>query len=56
MNLAPEIAGAFCAIVFVWAMCRRDWPTAAGAIVGVLIFVVLALMSSDEDRRDRWGA
>jgi hypothetical protein len=53
MHFAPEILGALCAIVFVWALCRRDWPTAAGAIVGVLIFAVLAIaLGGDERRRD----
>jgi hypothetical protein len=52
MNLTVEIAGALAAIVFVYALCRRDWPTAAAATVGVLIFGLLAIVRGGDERRD----
>ena len=51
MSHTVEIAGALSAIVVVWAVCRRDWPTAIAAIVGVLIFGIMAILNSGEDRR-----
>ena len=51
MSITVEIARALCAIVFVWAVCRRDAPTAIAAIVGVLIFGIMAILNSGEERR-----
>ena len=52
MNLTVEIAGALCAMLAVYALCKRDWPTALAAVVGVLIFAVLAIMRGGDERRD----
>ena len=52
MNITLEIAFALAAIVAVYAACRRDWPTALAATVGVLIFAVLAIMRGGDERRD----
>jgi len=46
-----EIAFAFVAMLAVYAACRRDWPTAVAATVGVLILGVMAVLGSGEDRR-----
>ena len=52
MNLTVEIAGALAAIVFVYALCRRDWPTAAAAMVGAILFAIIAVMRGSDERRD----
>lgn len=51
MSHTIEIAFALAAIVAVYAVCRRDWPTAIAAIVGVLIFGIMAILNSGEERR-----
>jgi hypothetical protein len=52
MNLTVEIAGALAAIVFVYTLCRRDWPTAAAAMVGAILFAIIAIMRGSDERRD----
>ena len=53
MSTTIEIALAAVAMLAVYAVCRRDWPTAAAATVGVLILGMMAILNSGEsDRRD----
>lgn len=53
MNATVEIALAAAAMLAVYAACRRDWPTAVAAVVGVLILGIMAIVLSSEDKRPR---
>jgi hypothetical protein len=53
MNTVVEIG----IVLFVmFAALQDDWASALAAVAGALVLGVLASMSGENDRRDRWGA
>jgi hypothetical protein len=52
MSTAIEIAFALVAMLAVYALCRRDWPTAAASVTGALILALFAIMNGGDEHRD----
>jgi len=52
MNSVMLVLAAVCFIVAIWAVCRRDGPTAAAGVAGAVLFAILAIITGENDRGD----
>ena len=53
MNITLEIVAIVLVVAAVYAICKRDVPTATAATAGIIVLALLAIMrGGDEHRRD----